>query len=153
MSWYWPGFVIPTTLASSSDYETWTGTTAPTNIDQILRSCTSLVLDASAGAYYTVDPTTGLATDTTTANALRDATCIQAAAWVQLGIDPLAGGVISKSGAVASKKIGSGQVVYDNSGSAIAAQSRADAAIGLVPDAERMLRQNNLWGFHPWVLG
>lgn len=153
MSWYWPGYVIPTTLASPTDYQNWTGSAGPSNIVQILRSCSSLVLDATAGAYYAVDSATGLATDAQIGNAMRDATCIQAAAWIALGIDPAAGGVISKAGTVSSKKIGTAAVTYDNSGSALAAESRAAASTGLVPDAERLLRQNNLWGFRPWVLG
>lgn len=153
MSWYWPNYTVPTTLASPADYQTWTGSAGPDNIVQILRACTSLVLEASSAAYYPVDSTTGLATVAQTANALRDATCIQAAAWVALGIDPAAGGVISKSGTAASKKIGSAQIVYDNSGSALAAESRAAASVSLVPDAERMLKRNNLLGFAPWTFG
>lgn len=143
-------FVIPTALASEEDYETWTSATAPANIGAILRSCTGLVLDATEGAFYDVDPLTGLATDTTVKDAMRDATCIQAAAWVALGIDPATGGVLTST-VKRSKKIATAQIEYADTAEAVAA--RKAAYEGLVPDAARLLQQRNLLGNTPYGYG
>lgn len=134
-------FVIPVTLASPTDYQTWTGVAGPANITAILRSCTSLVLDATEGAIYDVAAETGLATDTTIANTLRDATCIQATAWVALGIDPSTGGVVTSS-VKKSKRLATAAIEYADSTEVAAARKHAYKA--LVPDAMRMLQQRNL---------
>lgn len=149
--WYGT-FVIPDMLASPEDYTTWTGSTPPANITQILRSCTSLVLDATSTAFYDVDTTTGLATDTDVLGALRDATCIQAAAWVALNIDPATGGVLTQS-VKASKKIGSAAITYDTADVQAASAARQAAYTGLVPEALRRLQQRNLLGYAPWTFG
>lgn len=149
--WY-GDFVIPAALATSTDYTTWTGAAAPTNITSILRACTSLVLDATMTAFYDVDTTTGLATDTQTLTAMRNATCIQAAAWVKLGIDPDLGGVVTPTIA-SSKKIGTASIVRDTADVAAASAARTAALTGLVPDAMRMLQQNNLLAYGPWTFG
>lgn len=143
-------FVIPDTLASPSDYQTWTGVAGPANIAQVLRSCSSLVLDATEGAFYDVDVLTGLATNTLVKNAMRDATCIQAAAWVALGIEPLTGGVITSS-VKKSKKIATAQIEYADTVEAVAARKAAYEA--LVPDAARKLQQRNLLGNKPYGMG
>ncbi|MGH3704200.1 MAG: hypothetical protein ACRDT9_06180 [Agromyces sp.] len=144
-------FIVPATLADSADYLNWTGgDTKPPQIDQTLRSCTGLVLDASLGVLYDVDPATGLATDTAVRAALRDATCIQAAAWVALKIDPATGGV-QTSNVKRSKRIGSASVEYADT--ATAAAARAVAYTSLVPEAERFLQQRNLLGTQPFPLG
>lgn len=149
MSGYWGNFVVPDTLAVSADFTTWTGGSAPANIAQILRACSSLVLDATETAYYAVDPLTGIATDAQTKNAMRDATCIQAAAWVALNIDPATGGVIQSS-AKRSKKIATAAIEYADADAA--ARARTAAYTGLVPEALRKLQQNNLLGFGPYGL-
>jgi hypothetical protein len=147
---YYGSFVIPATLATPTDLATWTGAAAPANAVPLLRSASSMVLEATSTAYYSADDLTGLATETQVLNAMRDATCIQAAAWAALGIDPLTGGVLTSQ--VKSKKsIGSAHVEYADS--AIAAQARADAIAGLVPDALRLLEQNNLITPRVWVYG
>lgn len=140
-------YVVPDALATSADYATWTGTTSPTLIDQTLRACTALVLDATKRAWYATDPLTGLATDTRILEAMRDATCIQAAAWTALGIDPNTGGVITKSVAK-SKKIGTAQIEYADTDAAAAA--RAAAYAGLVPAALLKLKQNDLIDGRVW---
>lgn len=149
--WY-GDFVIPTMLATAADYTDWTGNAAPANIIPILRACTSLVMDATMTAFYDVDSTTGLATDAQTLNAMRDATCIQAAAWVALGIDPSLGGVTTATLA-SSKKIGTASLVRDTADVAAASAARQSALTGLVPDAMRMLQQNNLLAYGPWTFG
>jgi hypothetical protein len=147
---YFGSFVVPPVLASATDYATWTGSSAPTNINQLLRSCSNMVLDATEGAYYGVDPLTGLATDPQAKQAMNDATCIQAAAWVALNINPLTGGVMV-SGVKSSKKIGSASVTFADTTEAAAA--RAAAYTQLVPEAVRKLQQNNLIGTGPWTYG
>jgi len=142
--------VVPDMLAQSADLAAWTGTAAPANANALLRSATSLVLAASGASYYATDPTTGLATDASTAKALADATCIQAAAWDALGINPLLGGV--QVAAVASQKsIGTARLMYADA--AQAAQAHADALTTLVPDAVRKLQQNNLMDSNVWMYG
>ena len=143
-------FVVPSMLAQPTDLANWTGTTAPTNAAQLLRAATSLVLEATGSAYYDADPTTGLATDTTTYNALRDATCIQAAAWNAMGIDPNLGGVPA-AGVVAQKRIGSASIVYAKAEDA--EQARSESLRNLVPEAARKLQLNNLLGANAWVYG
>jgi hypothetical protein len=143
-------FVVPTTLASPSDYQTWTGVAGPANITQILRSVTTQVLDATLGSIYDVDPLTGLATNTLIKNALRDATCVQAAAWVKLGIDPNAGGVFL-GGTKKSARLGAGS--YELAGADAAARAKQAAVEGLVPDALRILQQRNLTGYGVYQVG
>jgi hypothetical protein len=150
MGSYYGTFMVPENLATSADYTNWTALTAPANIAPILRACTSLVLDASEGAYYATDPLTGIATEPQQMTAMRDAVCIQAAAWVVLDINPLNGGVITSS-VKSSKKIGSASIAYADSTEAAAA--RVAAYEGLVPEAMRKLQQNNLVGSGPWTFG
>ena len=143
-------FVVPDFLAQPSDLAAWTGAAAPGNATALLRSATSLVLEATLGAYYPVDPLTGLSTDTATAKVLTDATCIQAAAWAAIGYDPATGGVVTALVAE-EKSIGSAKLKY--AGAAAAAQAKQTAATGLVPDAVRKLAQNNLLATGVWVYG
>lgn len=134
-------YVVPDTLATSTDLQQFTGQTPPANADMILASCSGLVLDATRTACYDTDPTTGLPIDPIIGNTLRDATCIQAAAWIKLGIDPLAGG-IDMGGVKTSKSIGGASFAI--AGAAQTAAAKAYAAANLVPAAVRKLRQQNL---------
>jgi hypothetical protein len=143
-------FVVPGMLAQPADLTEWTGQALPANAVQLLRSATSLVLEATASAYYAVDTTTGLATDTATYNALRDATCIQAAAWAAMGVDPALGGVADAK-VVQEKSIGSARLVYANA--ADAEQAKAASLRNLVPEAARKLQLNNLLGSNVWMYG
>lgn len=143
-------FIVPDMLAQPADLAAWTGATAPANAVPLLRSATSLVLSASGASYYAADPATGLATDPVVAKVLSDATCIQAAAWAAMGIDPLLGGV--QTAAVASQKsIGTARLMY--AGAAQAAAARANALTELVPDAARKLQENNLMDTNVWMYG
>lgn len=139
------GFVVPTTLASSDDLAAWTSTAAPANAAALLRSCTTLVLDATKLAYYDVDGT-GLPSDPIILKAMNDATCIQAAAWAKLGIDPLAGG-IDLGGVKKSTKLLSGSI--ELAGAEKVAAAKAYAVGHLVPEAERRLQQQNLLSRFP----
>lgn len=155
MSWFLPdSTVIPDLYATPADYVAWTGTDSPANILPILRACSTLVADGTEGDYYDVDPTTGLPSSARILAAFRDATCIQAAAWVALGIDPATGGVQTLSkGLQTQVKIGSAQIAYsDGTGSQVAA-AQAAAYKGLVPDAVNLLRRNGLRSAGVWALG
>jgi hypothetical protein len=143
-------FPVPTMLAQPADLAAWTGTAAPANATALLREATSMVLSATLGGYYAVDTTTGLATDPVVAKVLNDATCIQAAAWAALGIDPNLGGVIV-AGVASQKSIGSAHLSYADASAAAAAK---EAALnGLVPAAMRKLAQNNLLPSNVWLYG
>ncbi len=151
MAAFYGDFVVPSMLAQPSDLAAYTGADAPpANASILLRSASTLVLDATSQAYYTVDPTTGLATDSQIATALLTATCIQAAAWAAIGYDPTTGGVQTASVVQSSKAGGASDTFADAN---IAAQARQAAINGLVPDAVRVLRLNNLLLPNPWVFG
>lgn len=143
-------FVVPDTLAAPADLAAWTGATEPTNAVPLLRSATAMVLAATKGAYYAVDPLTGLATDPAVAKVLTDATCIQAAAWAALKIDPLTGGV-AVSTVVSQKAIGSARLTYADADAAAAAKTKA--VTELVPEAVAKLSQNNLLPTNVWMYG
>ncbi|SBN64453.1 hypothetical protein GA0004736_3413 [Curtobacterium sp. 9128] len=143
-------YIVPDTLASPEDYGAIDGAPpAPSDIAFTLEACSDIVLRATITAVYDTDPQTGLATDPLIRQALIDATCIQAAAWVTLGIKPFAGGVI-QGGVATSKGIGSGSISY--AGVATAAAARADAAVSLVPAALRRLQNRGLIGQHVRVV-
>ena len=143
-------FVVPTMLAQPADLAAWTGAAAPGNAAPLLREASSLVISASSSSYYAADPATGLATDPVVAKALNDATCIQAAAWQALGIDPLAGGV-AVAGVASEKSIGSAHIKLADA--AQAAEARAKALTTLVPAAVRKLQENNLMDSNVWMYG
>lgn len=145
-------YVIPPTLASSSDLTTYSPTTTPpANVAQILAACSQIVLDATEGAIYDVDVATGLATNSQIKNAMRDMTCAQAAAWIKLGIDPDLGGVTTQA-TKTSKKIGSAAVTYSDAEAQSVAAMRQFAMVGLVPTAARIGRLNDLLGNQPYAL-
>lgn len=150
MGIFFGSFTVPDTLASPEDLAAWTGTDAPTNATALLRSSTTLVLEATENDYYDTDPTTGLATDAIILKAMKDATCIQAAAWAVLGINPLAGG-IDTGGVKKSTKLLSGSI--EVAGADAAAAAKAYAAKHLVPDAVAKLHQHNLASSEPWTFG
>jgi hypothetical protein len=147
---YYGNFVVPTMLAQPSDLAEWTLTNSPANAIVLLRSATSLVLEATRQAYYDVDPETGLATDAQISGALLQATVIQAAAWAALDYDPLTGGVVT-AGVESSTKMLSSTIVFADA--AAAAESRTAAVAGLVPEALRVLELNNLLIPNPWTFG
>lgn len=147
---YYGNFVVPPLLAEEADLVAYTGGSAPVNVNVLLRSATTLVLQATRGAYYPVDPTTGLSTDDQIAGALNLATVIQAAAWSALGYDPLTGGVLTTSVASSTKIDTASEQFAD---AQLAAAARAAAITDLVPEAERVLELNNLLMPNPWTFG
>lgn len=155
MTGYFGSFVTPVMLATPTDYHAWTftvGQSDPPNLLWTLRSCSAMVLGQTEGSYYGSDPTTGLATDATQLQVMNDATCIQAAAWVSLGIDPSTGGVLTAKQR-ASARIGNSGYSNDQGELAIAAAAKAAAYNSLVPEAYEKLQQHNLLGTNPWYYG
>jgi len=138
--------------ATPADLTAWTGTAAPTNAVQLLRSASLLVAEATNNAYYdTVGLgnyyTEAMPSDPTVLGVFRDATCIQAEAWIALKIDPTTAGVVAPS--VASQKhIGTASITYADAASSAAAKTLA--ATQLVPDAMRLLQQNHLISTLVW---
>ena len=94
--------------------------------------------------------TTGLATDPVVAKILNDATCIQAASWAALGIDPLTGGVAVPT-VVSQKSIGSAHIAFADAVAASLAKTKA--VTELVPEAVAKLSQNNLLPTNVWIYG
>lgn len=148
---FWGNAVTPATLAEPADLATWLEVADPPDkAAATLKACSRLVLEATTTAFYDADPATGLATEARVADALRDATLIQAAAWVTLGIDPHAGGAVTPR-VKSSTRLGSAQVSYADADAA--AQARARATKHLVSDAVTLLVQANLIGGSPWSMG
>lgn len=147
---YYGDFVIPAALCTSQDVAGYTGTAAPANITALIRSATRMILRETRQAYYVVDPATGLAVDTYIGQALHDATVVQVAAWIALGVNPLLGGVIT-TGTAQSKRFGAGSVNYADA--KIAADAKQRAIDHLVPEAERILEMANLLIPNPWTFG
>lgn len=145
--------VIPDMLASTEAFTaflTRRGEQVPSNATALLLAVTPLVLDATSGAQYDTDPTTGLATDPSIADALADAACIQALAWSKLRIDPATGGVVT-TGVRTSAGIGSARLSYADVADAAAA--RTAAVQGLTSAASARLRQLNLLDATAWSQG
>lgn len=135
--------------ATSADLTKWTGTTAPDNADQLLRTASLAVRNATKTARYDVD-TDGLPTDADTLQAFKDATCAQAAALAAAKVDPAAGGVL-KAGVATSKSVGSASIGYADSAAAAAAKQAL--LTSLCPDAASILTQAGLVTVAPWTFG
>lgn len=111
------------------------------NADALLRAASALIDVATTTAIYAVD-TDGVPRDRRVADALRDATCAQAATWAALGIDPVKGPAGDDGPRIiARKSLGSGTVEYEPSG---AATARAEAATSLHWEAAHLLRMAGL---------
>jgi len=150
MPTYYGDFVTPVALCTGADVAAYTGIAAPVNVTALIRSATRLVLRETRQAYYNVDPLTGLATDTQTQGAMRDATVIQVVAWAAIGYDPLTGGVITPK-VKSSSKLGSAAFTFADA--TLSAEARADALKHLVPEAEQLLELQNLLIPNPWTYG
>lgn len=137
--------------AKSTDYAAWTGTTAPSNITQVLRSASLAVREATELSFYATD-TTGMPTDPGILQAFNDATCCQAAALIALGVDTNAGGAVVAS-VKESKSIGSARITYAAQDAKNAAEAKQQALTGLVPEAIRILRDAGALKLSPWVVG
>lgn len=120
----------------------------PSNADALLRAASLRVREATKTAWYSTG-VTGLPTDTTVAQAFRDATCVHAAALATAGLDPSAGGVLTKAGVATSKSVGSASVSYADAKSA--ADAKAALLTTLCPDAALILQQAGLMPDAVWV--
>lgn len=119
----------------------------PENATSLLRAASVLVRQATRTAVYDVDAT-GAPTDTTVAEALRDATCAQAAAWANAGVDPT-GPVRPR--VKQSQSLGSGSVTYADATQVAAA---VDTLRGtLTGEAALILADAGLTGGRPVVYG
>ena len=139
--------------ANAQDLSTWTGATAPSNAEQLLRRASGLVRKHTATAFYATDPT-GLPTDPDTLQAFKDATTAQANYWVVNNIDP-AGGGLTQQGILTSKSIGSARLGYDaaGSGSVTAWRAKVDAATTLCDEAFDILQAAGINLINPWIAG
>lgn len=147
---YYGDFVTPAALCTPGDVAAYATIPASANVPNLIRSATRLILRETRQAYYTVDPTTGLATDAQVQGALHDACVIQVVAWAQIGYDPTTGGVLTPA-TEQSTKIGSASITFADG--ALSAQARADALRALVPEAEQLLEIQNLLIPNPWTFG
>lgn len=121
--------------ATLTDYEEYTGSPAPHNGSILLREASGLVADACLADVYSTN-SDGLPTGTFHRDAMRYATCTQAAFWAQHGINPAAG-----RGGMAEVVTASsidGASVSTNAGELEAA--KAESVDGLIPSAVRILR-------------
>lgn len=135
--------------AAADDLQAWTSTTPPDNADSLLRSASIIVRHATRAAVY--DTTTGgLPVDQVLADAMRDATCAQVAAWVTAGINPTAGPA-GVTGAVTARNLGSASLSYGDASTVT--QARADITDSLVPEAARILQAEGLLSNDMWWYG
>lgn len=139
--------------ATESNLSDWTDTATPVNAVQLLRSASGLVAEATQTDFYDTDDT-GLPTDPLVLQAFNDATCAQVAMWIAAGIDPSAVG-LNQKGLIASKKIGSAVISYDNNGPASVSvtQARQAAATSLCDESMRILHAQGLASTQVWSRG
>lgn len=133
--------------ATPADLQTWTGTAPPANAEQLLRSASLLVRRDTKTALYSTDDT-GLPTDSDLAQALKDATTAQAAAWAAANVDPTAGPA-TVTGTPKSSSIGSGSIDLGQRDGLDT--DRAAITDRLVPDAAQILADAGL--LSPYVAG
>jgi hypothetical protein len=126
-------------LATTADFESWTGDIAPENVGAMLREASVLVSDATKADVYDVLPS-GLPSDPDLSDALRDATCAQAESWILTGDDPRkgAGGQLARP---TTSSIDGASVSYDTY---LTAGDRSRALTSLHATAYRILRAAGL---------
>lgn len=124
----------------------------PAGAAALLRFASALVRRATMTAVYRTDAT-GRPTDDAVADAFRDATCAQVAAWVASDVNPVAGAAPAMKAPVQSKKLATGAVTYDTSAAAsvTALTARARAATSLGQEALLILSDAGLVGNRPAV--
>lgn len=127
--------------ATSADYTTYTGQTAPTDIALLLTRASRLVDQALLTAVYPVED--GLPTDADHIVALRDATCEQVSTWLGVGEDGT-----GALGEYSNVSIGSVSLGRAQSGGAGGGGS---AATCLAPQAAMILQQAGLTGREPYT--
>jgi hypothetical protein len=109
-----------------------------------IRAASRLVRQATRCDRYEVDPA-GLPVDLTISEAMRDATCAQAAMWITAGIDPGAGTAGREIG-IASQSADGGSVTYSDS---ISAEEIERSLRYLIAEALEILRENGLASTRP----
>lgn len=137
------------TYATPDDLSTWTSSPAPDNAERLLRSASMLVRRATRTAIYTTT-NDGLPSHDHVVEAFRDATCAQAAAWANAGVDP-ARPLESGDRVAQSKSIGSASVTYGDTDAIVAA--RTASVSQLDEDAVQILTDAGLVGGRVWVTG
>lgn len=142
---------MPIIYADSTALAAWLSPTPlPDNATKILRSASMTITEATETAFYATD-STGVPTDAKTKQAFQDATCAQAAALIAYGIDPDAGGILEGGAIETSVALLSARVTYADNQAAVDGQQQL--LNGLVPEAQRILRQAGLVLGVPWVVG
>jgi len=109
--------------ASDADLQAWTGEDPPANAAPLLRSASLLVARATRNALYRTTPA-GLPVDEDLVEALREATCAQAALWADAGINPAVGAAGDQQLVPTAKSIGSGSITYAVNPAVAAARAR-----------------------------
>lgn len=144
---------MPIIYATSDDLTAWlavSGATPPANPGGYLRTASMAVTEATETAFYATD-SSGLPTDAGTLQAFKDATCSQAAALAAFEIDPTAGGILEGGSVESAVQILSARVQYADSAAAVEALQQLLG--GLVPEAQRILKQAGLVLGVPWIVG
>lgn len=122
----------------------------PDRIDEWLDLASEIVQDATLFAVYDVDAY-GMPTGAAANVAFTAATVAQVMAWIDGGVDPMAGGLSVSGGVVSSKSTPStGSISYDTSQAAAVTGARTAVVNGIAPRAARILR---LAGLTPMIGG
>jgi len=133
--------------ATTEELTAWLDPTpAPDDAAGLLRSASGLIRSETKTAIYPTD-TDGYASNTVTRAAFKDAACAQVKYWMDHKITPGLGLAGLKPAAV-SKSIGGASITYESG----AAAARAEALVGLAPDAHYILSDAGLLGGQPQVL-
>lgn len=160
-------YATPDELASHIDPDA-DDPTVPPKARKLIRRASALVSEAISGAVYSTNPQ-GLPTAPDVLEAVRDATCEQAAAWAAANIDPTAGAAALKPIPTTKALVGA-SVSYGQSADIQAALVELAEGKTLIPSAWSILVNAGLvsnrvgtapsWGRHynltptsPFVLG
>lgn len=122
----------------------WTQDNDP-RLNRLIGHASLMVRHAIRAATFDVG-SNGLPTDDDVREAIRDATCAQAAFWEDSGIDPTKADV---EPAVSSTSADGVTMSFDTT---TAAQSRTDSTTRLCQEAHLILFDAGLIGGHPWTL-
>lgn len=137
---------------TNTDVQNWMGST-PANVASLIRQASLMIREATRFCWYATDPVTLFPTDANILQAFKDACCAQIEFWVANNLDPVA--ILNPGNAVATKKIGTAEIQYQNQGSGSVAgyERRVAAANTLCDQALRILSDSNLQLSGVWVIG
>lgn len=116
----------------------------PDDVETYIRLASGKVRTATRSARYDVGPN-GLPSDPDVIEAMRDATCAQAALWISAKINPAEAGISDDGGTVAAKSMGGRSVTYSATSQSVA-QARSLAATELCQEARDILTAAGLTG-------